>query len=447
MLTQGKIMRNRISRWVAAPAIKNDREKSRSAAVLNIVLWMFIIGASVYGLFAPIDPQYVIRRAIIIVPFLMVLLILKQLLNSGYVHTVGIMIVVAMWLVFTAAMLFGADYNNPAFMGYLIVVVTAGLVLNWKAAIGWSIFSILTNAVILTLGEKGYLTLSQGETPPLAFWAAQTVYIIVTTALLSQAIRKIDEAFENAQHEIRERSRVEAEREMFIKELESKNAELERFTYTVSHDLKSPLITISGYLGFLENDAMLEEKDKFKNDVNRIREATEKMQALLNDLLELSRVGRLMNPPEEIGFGQIVQEAMSIVDISLRQKNIKVIVQKDMPKVYVDRPRLVEVMQNLLDNAAKFMGNQPEPCIEIGINTQNDTRVFFVKDNGIGIDIAHHERVFGLFNKLDTQSEGTGIGLALVKRTIEVHGGTIWIDSRAGKGTTFYFTLPEKSNS
>jgi signal transduction histidine kinase len=92
------------------------------------------------------------------------------------------------------------------------------------------------------------------------------------------------------------------------------------------------------------------------------------------------------------------------------------------------------------------MGDQPEPCIEIGINTQNDTRVFFVKDNGIGIDIAHHERVFGLFNKLDTQSEGTGIGLALVKRTIEVHGGTIWIDSRAGKGTTFYFTLPERAS-
>ena len=113
------------------------------------------------------------------------------------------------------------------------------------------------------------------------------------------AIRKIDEAFENTQHEIHERERVEAEREMFIEELESKNAELERFTYTVSHDLKSPLITISGYVGLLEKDAKLGDgnTEKFQNDVNRIREATAKMQALLNDLLELSRIGRLMNPP------------------------------------------------------------------------------------------------------------------------------------------------------
>ncbi len=437
-------MRQKIIRWYAAPIIIDDREKSRAATLLNIVLWMFIGASSMYGIFAPIDPEYMLRRAVIIFPFVTLMLILKIALNSGYVRAVGILIVSAMWLIFTISMLFGADYHNPAFMGYLVVVVTAGLVLNWRASIGWSILSILTNAVILTLGQRGYLTLSGGETPPFAFWAAQTLYIIVTTVLLSQAIRKIDNAFENAQHELNERRRVESEREMFIKELESKNAELERFTYTVSHDLKSPLITISGYLGFLEKDASTGEMEKFNQDIKRIREATGKMQALLNDLLELSRVGRLMNPPEEVSFGQIVQDALSIVDIRLREKNIKVLIEEDLPNVYVDRARLVEVIQNLLDNATKFMGNQTNPTIEIGVNTENNTRVFFVRDNGIGIDISHHERVFGLFNKLDPDSEGTGIGLALVKRTIEVHGGTIWIDSRPGKGATFYFTLPRR---
>ena len=112
--------------------------------------------------------------------------------------------------------------------------------------------------------------------------------------------------------------------------------------------------------------------------------------------------------------------------------------------VYVDRARLVEVLQNLLDNAAKFMGDQVRPCIEIGVNTEKHENVFYVKDNGVGIDSAHHERVFGLFNKLDAQSEGTGIGLALVKRTIEIHGGTIWIESHVGQGATFHFTLPGK---
>jgi signal transduction histidine kinase len=342
-------------------------------------------------------------------------------------------------------MLFGADYNNPAFMGYLVVVVTAGLVLNWRAAIGWSIFSILTNAVIVTLGQWGYLNLSRGETPPFAFWAAQTVYIIVTTALLSQAIRQIDEAFERAGYELRERRRVEAEREKFIKELETKNAELERFTYTVSHDLKSPLITIGGYLGFLEQNVQAGKLDKFGNDVNRIREATEKMQSLLNDLLELSRVGRLMNPPEEIEFGKIVNDALALVDGHLREKNIKVVVQERLPVVFGDHVRLVEVMQNLLENAVKFMGDQTEPCIEVGSLFENNERIFFVKDNGIGVDSAHHERIFGLFNKLDPQTDGTGIGLALVKRTIEVHGGRIWVRSNRGEGTTFCFTLPKEN--
>lgn len=433
----------KIRKWAAAPRYDGDHERSRSALLLNIILWMFIFAASAYGLLAPIDPAFVGRRVVIIGPFVLLLFVLKHVLNAGHVRAVGVILVSSMWLMFTGAMMFGADYNNPAFMGYLVVVVTAGLVLNWRAAIGWSVFSIATNAVIVTLGQRGYLNLSQGETPPFAFWAAQTVYIIVTTALLSQATRQIDEAFEKAGYELSERKRMEAEREKFINELETKNAELERFTYTVSHDLKSPLITIGGYLGFLEQNAQAGRMDKFENDIGRIREATEKMQSLLNDLLELSRIGRLMNPPEESKFGMITSEALSLVDGRLRERNIKVIVQENLPSVFGDHTRLVEVMQNLLDNSAKFMGSQADPHIEIGVLVREEEQVFFVRDNGIGVDPAHHERIFGLFNKLDPRTEGTGVGLALVKRTIEVHGGRIWLVSNPEEGTTFYFTLPK----
>jgi len=436
----------KIRKWAAAPRVEGDHERSRSALLLNMILWMFIIAASGYGLLAPIDPEFISRRVVIIGPFVVILLLLKHALNAGYMRAVGVILVSSMWLMFTGAMMFGADYNNPAYMGYLVVVVTAGLVLNWRSAIGWSVFSIATNAVIVTLGQRGYLNLSQGETPPFAFWAAQTVYIIVTTALLSQATRQIDDAFERAGYELSERKRMEAERETFIRELETKNAELERFTYTVSHDLKSPLITIGGYLGFLEQNAQAGRLDKFENDIGRIREATEKMQSLLNDLLELSRIGRLMNPPEESKFGDIVAEALALVDGRLRERNIKVIVQPDLPSVFGDHARLVEVMQNLLDNSAKFMGNQTSPHIEIGVLIEKEEPVFFVRDNGIGVDPAHHDRIFGLFNKLDPRTEGTGVGLALVKRTIEVHGGRIWLVSKPQEGTTFYFTLPKTAH-
>ncbi len=242
--------------------------------------------------------------------------------------------------------------------------------------------------------------------------------------------------------DISQRKWVETEREKLIKDLEDKNAELERFTYTVSHDLKSPLITIKGFLGFLENDALSGNHARLRSDIKRIGDATEKMKNLLNELLELSRVGRLMNRYEHVSFNVIVDEAVELVQGRIIQGNIRVKIHKDMPIVYCDRQRMVEVIQNLVDNAAKFMGEQSQPLIEIGQQgTEDDRPVFFVRDNGIGIDPMHFGRIFGIFNKLDANTDGTGIGLALVKRIIEVHHGRIWVESEAGKGTTFLFTL------
>jgi len=228
-----------------------------------------------------------------------------------------------------------------------------------------------------------------------------------------------------------------------IRELESKNAELEQFTYTVSHDLKSPLVTINGFLGYLEQDVESGNIPRLKGDLQRIREAVEKMQRLLSELLELSRIGRLMNAPEKILFEELVREAMEIVHGQLETNHVTVQTQPNLPAVYGDRQRLVEVLQNLIDNAAKFMGSQAEPRIEIGQSGEEDGKpVFFVRDNGIGIASDHHNLVFGLFNKLDPKAEGTGIGLALAKRIVEVHGGRIWVESEAGKGAVFHFSLP-----
>ena len=242
--------------------------------------------------------------------------------------------------------------------------------------------------------------------------------------------------FSNLQDEVTEKQNL-------IRELEAKNTELEQFTYTVSHDLKSPLITIKGFLGFLKNDAEKGNIERLQKDIQRISDATDKMQALLNELLELSRVGRLMNPPENISFNALVQDAIELTQGQLEAHHIHVDVTDNLPNIYGDRQRLVTVIQNLIDNAAKFMGNQPEPLIKIGQDgIENRKIIFYVRDNGIGIDPKQHERIFGLFNKLDPDSEGTGVGLSLVKRIVEAHGGRIWVESEPGNGATFYFTLP-----
>ena len=245
--------------------------------------------------------------------------------------------------------------------------------------------------------------------------------------------------------DITERKHAEAEQARLIAELESKNAELTRFVYTVSHDLKSPLVTINGYLGYIEEDARSGNLERLQQDTRRIQAATDKMRALLAELLELSRIGRVMNAAEDVPFEEIAQDALDIVHGQLESRRVSVRTQPNLPTVHVDRQRLIEVLQNLLDNAAKYMGDQPNPQIEIGCSGEEDGKaVLYVKDNGMGIAPEYHERVFGLFNKLDSSSEGTGIGLALVKRIIEVHEGRIWVESEAGKGSTFYFTLPTK---
>ena len=232
-------------------------------------------------------------------------------------------------------------------------------------------------------------------------------------------------------------------RENLIAELESKNSELERFTYTVSHDLKSPLITIRGFLSYIELDAASGNTIRLKTDIQRISDATERMKCLLDDLLELSRIGRLKNESKLIPFEEIVHEAVELVKGRIMERNIAVHIDPNMPAVFGDRQRILEVLQNLVDNAAKFIGDQPDPRIEIGVDGEEDGKsIFYLRDNGIGITPEHHEHIFGLFNKLDSEAEGTGIGLALVKRIVEVHGGRIWVESEAGKGATFFFTLP-----
>jgi len=235
-----------------------------------------------------------------------------------------------------------------------------------------------------------------------------------------------------------------AHRQTLIEELEAKNAELERFTYTVSHDLKSPLVTITGFLGYVEKDALAGDTDRVKASIERIHKAAQKMQDLLNDLLELSRIGRLMNEPENISFHEIVRDALEHVRGRLEASQVQVEVQDTLPVVRGDKIRLIEVVQNLLDNAAKFTAASSNPLIKIGSKGVNEKNlpIFFVSDNGIGIAPQYHEKIFGLFDKLDPTVEGTGVGLTLVKRIIEVHGGTIWLESQPGSGTTFYFTLP-----
>jgi signal transduction histidine kinase len=165
------------------------------------------------------------------------------------------------------------------------------------------------------------------------------------------------------------------------------------------------------------------------------------MQSLLTDLLELSRVGRIVNPVEDVAFGDLAREAVELLQGQLTEKSVEVRIDEGLPTVKVDRRRLLEVLQNLVENAAKFLVPGRPPRIEIGLRPGPEP-AFFVRDNGQGIDPAYSERIFNIFEKLDPKAEGTGVGLSLAKRIVEAHGGRIWTESSGlGSGTTFFFTL------
>lgn len=239
---------------------------------------------------------------------------------------------------------------------------------------------------------------------------------------------------------------AEVQRQELMARLEAINSEIERFTYLAFHDLRAPLITIKGFAGALEQDLEAGRHDQALRDIQRIGGAADRMDEILSDLLEFARIGRVRRPSEDVDSQQLVQEALQKLDSLIRAKSVTVRVSPDLPQVHGDRVRLREVFENLIENAAQYTSDQKEPLIEIGTRWQDDQQIIFVRDNGQGVDPRYHNRIFELFEKLDPNTQGPGIGLALARRIIEVHGGKIWVESGGeGQGSTFCFTLPEKS--
>jgi signal transduction histidine kinase len=198
----------------------------------------------------------------------------------------------------------------------------------------------------------------------------------------------------------------------------------------------------------LKEDIKNSDSATVEEDVDEIYFAAEKMQLLLDDLLELSRVGRIIHDPGEISINQLVNEVTAVLKPKIADNNTKITIMDDLPTVKGDFARLFEVLLNLLENAIKYTAGQPQPEIYIGCRSTDTEYILSIKDNGVGIPQQYLSKIFGLFERLDVSQEGTGIGLALVKRIVEFHGGQVWAESDGlGTGACFYVALPKMESN
>lgn len=245
--------------------------------------------------------------------------------------------------------------------------------------------------------------------------------------------------------DITDRKRAEAVREQYLAELTVRNTEMENFVYTISHDLKSPLITIGGFATLLEKDMARGEKTAMADSIAEINKAVGQMRDLIHALLLLSRTGRVKSDKEDVQLNSLLDEVIGQFDPRIQGVGAQLAVAPDLPVIRVDRKGFTRVFTNLIDNALKFRRPGSAPRIEIGWRLAGSELQLFVRDNGPGIKKEFQQRIFGLFQRADSETEGTGVGLAISKRVIDVHGGRLWVESQTGQGSTFWIGLPETS--
>lgn len=287
----------------------------------------------------------------------------------------------------------------------------------------------------------------------------QLIVILVLAGSAAVVLARIQKMLmlrnpDELQHEIAQRRKTESELrqihaqledviEQRTAELAEKSEEMEQFLNTVSHDLKNPVVTCAGLIGMLRDEIGANRNDETNDLLGRIERSMIRMRQLIDALLNLSRIGRVTFEMGKVDTQEMMQEIGHDLEPRLKAAGVTLEVGDNLPCVNGDAHWLTEVFENLITNALKYGCDNPRPRITVGCTPEGEEARIFVRDNGKGIDPAQHARVFEPFQRLRSDKEGTGMGLAIVTRIIKMHGGRVWIESATGKGAIFWVSLPK----
>jgi len=461
-----------------------DEERNRKANMLHLSSIILFFG-SIAGLIlitASGDYYLILTFSIMLMGALTSIILLR----FGHILLASWLLLLCMLTSLIFIMYLADGIHDMVILLFPISILIASMLLDRRGLIAYSLFVFLFIHTFVICELTGIISNRMSQFTSFLDLISVGILMSISIALSYMMSDNITRSFLKAnqnnhslaesniklQHEMNERNKIETELKIKVIDLErseraslnmmedlnetvntlktterklaEKNRELEEYTYSVSHDLKAPLVTIQGFSDLLGQGYSEKLDDKGRHYIDRINQGSERLGTLVSDLLELSRVGRKLKPFEWHDFNEILHDALESLEGKIVERKVKITHPDDFPMIYGDRMRLSQVMNNLIGNAVNYMGDQKSPEIRIGWGDSGVCYEFWIQDNGIGITAGDLGRIFNIFERASEQgAEGSGIGLSIVKKIVETHGGEIRVESEFGKGSKFMFTIPK----
>ena len=428
-----------IIKWLKRPRF-DDQDANKRASTLYPILQLLVaiyIALSIFTVIKQQIIQFSMLQVIGVTLIISLLLIRRKKFNiPGYI------IPTALLLSITIVIYNGQGIHDVAMLSFPMIIALSGLLIGKGAAIYSAIGGIACVAVLIQLEMTNAIVSNFQTYTDYGDLFLISIFLIATATVVYSTMDIITRNFHELKilnDELEERVAVRTA------QLENTNKDLESFAYSISHDLRAPLRSISGYSRILQNDFSDNLNETGKIYLQYICDSANQMNILIEEILALSRTGRQGLNPNIITSQDLREMIQSVLyELSSLEQNRKIeIVLDDLPECYADPILLKQVFVNLLSNAFKFTRQKDHPIIKIGGQRKNSTSTFCIQDNGAGFDMAYADKLFGVFQRLHRQDEfeGTGVGLAIVHRIISQHGGKIWAESAPNQGATFYFNL------